>query len=247
MTTDNRIQTTEDRVLSPSFGISAGQRLVLLLIVLLAPYSNFGFQFSTLLAQPRFVPDTDIKKVGQVEFQTPRQFSLGFINKGDQPLLIEDVKASCGCLDVSYPKTPIAPGAHDEISVTYDAKLLGSFYKEVEVLTNASEEPVYIAIQGTVVAEVQDYSDDFTIDLGNVRLMTNTVEFEDVCLGDTPTAELRVLNTDRTAFRPELMHLPPYLFASFEPENIPAARGTEGIPCPLLPGTAFRASAVLRR
>ena len=224
MMTDNRLQTTENRVLSPSFGISAGQRLVLLLLMLLAPFSNFGFQFSTILAQPRFVPDTDIKKVGQVEFQTPRQFSLGFTNKGDQPLLLEEVKASCGCLDVSFPKTPIAPGSHGEISVTFDAKLLGSFYKEVEVLTNASEEPVYIAIQGTVVTEVQDYSDEFTIDLGNVRLMTNNVEFEDVYIGDKPTAELRVLNTDRTAFRPELMHLPPYLSAKCEPEDIPAGK-----------------------
>ena len=44
-----------------------------------------------LLAQPRFVPDTDIKKVGEVEFQVPRQFALGFTNKGDKPLTIKDL------------------------------------------------------------------------------------------------------------------------------------------------------------
>ena len=176
------------------------------------------------LAQPRFVPDTDIKKAGEVEFQTPRKFSLGFTNKGDKPLLIQEVKASCGCLDVSFPETPIAPGAHGEIAVTFDAKMLGFFYKEVEVLTTASDEPTYIAIQGTVVTEVQDYSDEFPLDLGNVRLINNTVEFEDVNKGDKPTAELRVLNTDRTAYRPELMHLPPYLSAKCEPEDIPAGK-----------------------
>ncbi len=175
-------------------------------------------------AQPRFVPDTDIKKVGEVAFQMPRQFSLGFTNKGSGPLLIKEVKASCGCLDVSFPKTPIAAGSRGEIVLTFDAKLLGSFYKEVEVLTNASDAPAYIAIQGTVVTEVQDYSDEFPIDLGNVRLMTNTVEFEDVNRGDKPTTELRILNTDRSAFRPELMHLPPYLSAEYVPENIPAGK-----------------------
>ena len=87
------------------------------------------------------------------------------------------MKASCGCLDVSFPKTAIPAGSRGEITVTYDAKMLGSFYKEVEVLTNASDEPAYVAIQGTVVTEIQDYSDEFPIDLGNVRLMTNTVEF----------------------------------------------------------------------
>lgn len=196
----------------------------LIFLLLLAQLSIFNFQFSTVWAQPRFVPDTDIKKVGEVQFQTPRQFSLGFTNKGDKPLLIKEVKASCGCLDVSYPKTPIAAGSRGEIALTYDAKLLGSFYKEVEVLTNASDAPVYIAIQGVVVTEVHDYSDEFPIDLGNVRLETNVVEFEDVNRGDRPTAELRILNADRVAFRPELMHLPPYLFASFEPENIPAGK-----------------------
>ena len=177
-----------------------------------------------LQAQPRFVPDADIKKVGEVLFQTPRQFCLSFTNKGDKPLLIKEVKASCGCLDVTFPKTPVAAGSRGEIAMTFDAKLLGTFYKEVEVLTNASDDPAYIAIQGTVVTEVQDYSDEFPIDLGNVRLMTNVVEFEDVNHGDHPTAELRLLNTDRTAFRPELMHLPPYLSAKCEPEDIPAGK-----------------------
>ena len=175
-------------------------------------------------AQPRFVPDTDIKKVGEVEFQVPKKFSLGFTNKGSEPLVIASVKASCGCLDVEYPREAIAAGARSEISLTYDAKLLGSFYKEVEVMTNASDKPAYIAIQGTVVTEVHDYSDEFPIDLGNVRLVTNTVEFEDVNRGDKPTAELRILNADRTAFRPELMHLPPYLSAKCEPEDIPAGK-----------------------
>ena len=175
-------------------------------------------------AQPRFVPDTDIKKVGEVEFQKPRQFNLGFTNKGDKPLIIKEVKASCGCLDVSFPKTAIAAGSRGEISLTYDAKILGSFYKDVEVLTNASDAPAYIAVQGTVVTEVHDYSAEFPIDLGNVRLVTNTVEFEDVNRGDHPTAELRLLNADRTAFRPELMHLPPYLSAEYVPEDIPAGK-----------------------
>lgn len=178
----------------------------------------------TMQAQPRFVADTDIKKVGEVEFQVPKKFSLGFTNKGSEPLLIEDVKASCGCLEVAFPKTPIAAGSRGEITLTFDAKILGSFYKEVEVRTNASDKPAYIAIQGTVVTEVHDYSEEFPIDLGNVRLMTNTVEFEDVNMGDQPTAELRILNADRTAFRPELMHLPPYLSAEYLPEDIPAGK-----------------------
>lgn len=177
-----------------------------------------------LRAQPRFVPDSDIKKAGEVAFQTPRKFRLGFTNKGSAPLLIKEAKASCDCMDVTFPTAPIAAGSRGEIELTFNANLLGTFYKEVEVLTNASDKPSYIAIQGTVVTEVHDYSDEFPIDLGNVRLMTNIVEFEDVNSGDHPTAELQILNTDRTAYRPELMHLPSFLSAQYEPEDIPAGK-----------------------
>ena len=216
MVTDNRKQIINRRGTSPSSGIRIGRKLAFFLLYLST--------VSMALAQPRFVPDTDIKKAGEVAFQTPRKFSLGFTNKGDKPLLIKEVKASCDCIDVSFPKSPIAPGSRGEIELTFNAKLLGSFYKEVEVLTNASDKPGYIGIQGTVVTEVHDYSDEFPIDLGNVRLVTNTVEFEDVNRGDHPTAELRVLNTDHTAYRPELMHLPSYLSAECEPEDIPAGK-----------------------
>ena len=195
-----------------------------LLIILLIPLSIVNYQLSMVFAQPRFAPDTDINKVGEVEFQKARQFSLGFTNKGDKPLLVKEAKASCDCIGVSFPKTPVAAGSRGEIKLTFKASLLGSFYKEVEVLTNASDTPAYIGIQGVVVTEVRDYSNEFPIDLGNVRLVTNTIEFEDVNLGDHPTAELRVLNIDRTAFRPELMHLPPYLSAKCEPEDVPAGK-----------------------
>ena len=134
------------------------KRYLLPLLLLVAPCF-----LSVVQAQPRFVPDTDIKKVGEVEFNVAKRFSLGFTNKGDKPLLVKKAKASCGCIDVATPKSPIAPGARGEITLTFDAKLLGSFYKEVEVTTNASADPSYIALQGTVVSEVHDYSGDSTL------------------------------------------------------------------------------------
>ena len=192
------------------------RNILLLVSLLVLPISTW--------AQPKFAPDTDIKMVGEVAFQVPKTFTLGFTNKGDSPLSLLEVKASCGCMDVAYPKTPIAAGAHDEIQVTFDAKMLGTFYKELEVRTNASEEPTYMAMQGTVVREVQDYSQDYPIDLGNLRLKANTLEFDDVQRGDHPTLELYLVNCDRTAYRPELMHLPPYLSAEYVPLDIPAKK-----------------------
>lgn len=177
-----------------------------------------------LHAQPRFVPDMEIKKLGEVEFQQPEKVVFGFTNKGNQPLLITSAKASCGCIDVSFPKTAIPAGKGGEISLVYDANILGTFYKEIEVLTNASESPVYLTIQGTVVVNVKDVGEEYPIDLGNVQLETNYLEFDDVQKGEHPVLEMSLINKEHTAFRPELMHLPAYLTAQYIPENVPPGR-----------------------
>lgn len=177
-----------------------------------------------LMAQPRLVPDHEIMKVGEVLFQTPKKVVFGFSNKGNSPLQIVKVHPMCGCTEVSYSQESVEPGQRGEVVVTYDAAILGTFYKEVEVFTNAQEEPIYLAMQGSVVTEVQDYSGEYPIDLGNVKLLSNCIEFENVNKGDRPVVELRLVNTEHVAFKPELMHLPPYLSAEAVPENIPAGK-----------------------
>lgn len=180
-----------------------------------------------LSAQPVFVPERDITKVGELLFQTPKTFVLGFTNKGDKPLQVLRVEPSCGCTTVSFSDKEIAPKERGEIHITFDAKMLGSFYKDVAIYTNVGSEPYYMALQGVVVREIQDYGTDYPIDLGNVRLMSNSVEFDDVNKGDSPEHIIRVLNADRTPYRPELMHLPPYLTATYLPESIPGGKSGE--------------------
>lgn len=178
----------------------------------------------TTVAQPRLVPENDILKVGEVIFQEAKTFHLPFTNKGNEELIIKAVHASCGCTKVDYPQGPIQPGARGEILMTYDAKMLGSFYKDIEILTNESDQPIYMAIQGYVVNQLTDFNIDYPIDLGNVRMEADYIEFDEVNKGDMPIAELRIVNMERTAFRPQIMHLPAYLSAEYEPETIAPGR-----------------------
>ncbi len=182
------------------------------------------FCVMALSAQPRFVPDAEVLKLGEVEFNQPKRVTMGFANKGDQPLEISSVHPSCGCIMASYTATPVNPGERGEFTITFDARMLGSFHKEIELMTNASDTPYYLSLEGTVVKEAQDRSEDFPIDLGNVRLQTNYLEFDDVNKGDKPVGEIRFVNMERTAYRPELMHLPPYLSAKYEPEDVPPGK-----------------------
>ena len=178
-----------------------------------------------IAAQPRMEVVSDVMNLGEVMFQQPKAVHFEVRSRGTEPLLLTQVNASCGCTQVSWPRTPIAPGETATIEAVYDAQLLGTFQKELEVYSNASQEPVYLTLQGRVVSTFNDTDyNDFPIDLGNVRLSTNVVEFDDVNSGDHPEVALQVVNTSRESYKPELMHLPPYLSARYLPEKLAGGR-----------------------
>lgn len=75
-----------------------------------------------------------------------------FVNEGNAPLVISEVKTSCGCTVPTFPKTAILPGQESELEVNYNTKKLGSFSKTITVISNAKEIRKTLKIKGTVVA-----------------------------------------------------------------------------------------------
>lgn len=73
-----------------------------------------------------------------------------FTNTGDAPLIITDVKSSCGCTIPKKPNGPIAPGESSTIEVKYDTNRVGPIRKTVTVLSNASDSMVSLKITGDV-------------------------------------------------------------------------------------------------
>lgn len=78
-----------------------------------------------------------------------------FTNTGDAPLVIEDVKSSCGCTVPTKPEKPILPGETGKIEVKYDTNRVGPIRKTVTVYSNSDEPVKALKIKGTVVEETQ--------------------------------------------------------------------------------------------
>jgi len=57
-------------------------------------------------------------------------------NTGDKPLIISNVKASCGCTTPEFSTDPIAPGKSAKIKVGYATANPGAFNKMIEVFSN---------------------------------------------------------------------------------------------------------------
>lgn len=74
-----------------------------------------------------------------------------FKNTGSVPIIIVDVKTSCGCTVPSKPKGPVMPGEMSQIKVKYDTKRIGAFSKTITVMSNASEPRKMLKIKGKII------------------------------------------------------------------------------------------------
>ena len=112
---------------------------------------NAGVSISHAEGPAAIKYDTVFYELGALDINGPDQTrDYFFTNTGGAPLVIEKVEASCPCLDVDYPKGPIAPGTRSKITLTLKMKqiLSGQFYRSANVYTNASEEPTELILQG---------------------------------------------------------------------------------------------------
>ena len=74
-----------------------------------------------------------------------------YVNEGNEPLILQNVKASCGCTTPSYTQKPVMPGQQGTIKVHYNTNNVGGFSKTVTVTSNAVDNPrVVLRIKGNV-------------------------------------------------------------------------------------------------
>ena len=79
-----------------------------------------------------------------------------FTNDGNEPLILSNVKASCGCTTPSWTKEPVMPGKTGTIKVRYNTNNVGGFNKTITVTSNAINSPrVVLKIKGNVTQPQQ--------------------------------------------------------------------------------------------
>lgn len=195
------------------------KKTILSLAVLL-PYSLFAQTIST---------PSDTINCGQVEFKHPVKTEFKMKNDGTQPLVIKDVRTSCGCTTVTYPQQAVAAGDTFSISAVYDAKQMGHFQKLIGIWSNASAEPRYLTIKGVVVDKIRNFKGEYPFTIGDIMVDKDNLEFDDVNRGDMPIAKIHLYNSSSETVEPQLMHLTPYLKGTVKPAKIAPNHSGEAI------------------
>lgn len=84
------------------------------------------------------------------------EYSFRFKNTGSEPLVVNNVSASCGCTVGDKPQAPVKPGELGFIKVKFNsANRPGEAHKSVTVSSNASPAFPELIMKGTVLGKEQ--------------------------------------------------------------------------------------------
>lgn len=215
------------------FGEGLGGRLLrslpLLLPALCLPLS--------LSAQHLSTENTNID-CGQVLFGHPVTAVYEMRNIGNRPLVIHDVRTSCGCTTVEYPSTAIGQGKDFKITVRYDAQTMGHFDKRIGIESNAADSVTVLSLRGVVVPSLASFTGKYEYAVGDLNADRNDVEFDDVNRGDKPYQQIHIINKGEQTLQPVVMHLPNYLKAEVSPTHL--APGHSGVVTLMLDSRSIR-------
>lgn len=100
-----------------------------------------------------FFPNGTTHDFGDIPEGPYAEYCFEFRNTGREPLIIQNVSSSCGCLVPGWPKDPIPPGKTGCIKATYGTQgRPGVFTKTLNVRSNATEQNLILTVKGRVLS-----------------------------------------------------------------------------------------------
>ncbi|MBO7455289.1 MAG: DUF1573 domain-containing protein [Paludibacteraceae bacterium] len=137
--------------------------------------------------------DHDFGKINEADGKVTTVFT--FKNEGMEPLVLSNVRASCGCTTPKWPRQPIEPGQTGEITVTYNPNgRPGRFTKTVTITSNATEPTTRVTIKGEVIPKPAKPVDKYPVKMGELSLKQKEVNFAKLLNTATKTYEIEYAN-----------------------------------------------------
>mgnify|MGYP001769035320 CR=1 FL=1 len=129
------------------------KKLLFVLSVLLFVSLGASAQTAAKVEGPEIKFTATVHDYGTISQNANGDCTFRFKNVGTEPLIISDVRKSCGCTTPTWSKEPIFPGQTGEIKVGYNTASIGGFSKTITVISNAVSANVVLTIKGNVVAK----------------------------------------------------------------------------------------------
>ncbi|MDA3780666.1 MAG: DUF1573 domain-containing protein [Bacteroidales bacterium] len=167
----------------------------------------------------------DFKTIQETKGKVTHKFI--FTNTGNTPLIINTVKASCGCTSSEWTRRPILPGEKGFVGATYDPRNRpGKFNKTIVVRTNAVKPTVVLRITGKVTPREKTVEDIYPREIGGIRVKSNHLAFVRVYNDQVKTDSLQIINTSKEVVKISFPDTPSHLTLKTVPETLnPGEKG----------------------
>lgn len=156
------------------------------------------------------------------EADGPAAYEFQFTNTGTDPVIISNVKASCGCTTPGWSKEPVMPGKNGFVKVKYNpANRPGAFTKTLTITSNTSPATQVLYIKGNVVPKPKSPAQAYPKKLGNIRLKSDNLSLGKVKNNKIFTKEFTVYNDSEepVTFTDKIV-TPKHISITIEPKTI---------------------------
>ncbi|MBI5540990.1 MAG: DUF1573 domain-containing protein [Bacteroidia bacterium] len=167
----------------------------------------------------------DFGSIAEEKGPVTKEFT--FTNTGAAPLIVQNVKASCGCTTPEWTKDPVLPGKKGIIKATYNPQNRpGQFNKTITVTSNAENNTVILTIKGEVKPKPVTLEDTYPMQMGGLRLKTNHIAFIKVFTTEVKTDSVQIINTSTEDIKMTFDKIPAHIKIKVVPETLkPNAKG----------------------
>jgi len=180
------------------------------------------FVVFSISAQPKLTFDKmqhDFGKVNEGDGEVSYDFA--FKNTGTAPLVIQDVRTTCGCTTPEWTKQPIRPDETGFIKVEYDVKgRPGAIDKTITVHSTGSSAPIILRIVGEVIPVERNPSEAFRHPVGSIRLDDMHVSFKKMYSYEKPTLVVTAYNPGPDAVKISFINLPTHIKTDVTPTTV---------------------------
>jgi hypothetical protein len=141
--------------------------VILLVILGVRAQSTIASAVTDSASMPEISFDKLVHDYGTIELNGNGDCQFTFTNTGKEPLVLTNVRSSCGCTVPSWPREPILPGKTGVIDVKYNTSRAGTINKSVVVTSNAKTSTVTLQIRGEVKPPAQQMIPEKNVDQGS--------------------------------------------------------------------------------
>lgn len=149
------------------------------------------------------------------------KYKFVFTNTGSEPLIIQDVKPSCGCTSSDWTRNPIPPGESGYVTAEYNPKNRpGKFSKSIRITTNADPSTTILRISGEVEEKEKSITELYPAGVGELRMKTSHLAFMKTYNNQTRTEFVEVYNNGNEIITAEFNSVPGFIQIKMEPESL---------------------------